>query len=98
MGRASTGGVGLWGAGLIAGSIAALVTAAGSLGALGLVGSTLPDAVTAGGAVTDALGYGFTITLLAAAACGHAERCGCRKPARVEGSRASPFNLIRHAK
>ena len=75
MGRASTGGVGLWGAGLIAGSIAALVTAAGSLGALGLVGSTLPDAVTAGGAVTDALGYGFAITLLAAAACGDAERC-----------------------
>jgi hypothetical protein len=65
----------LTGAGLISGSIAALVTAAGSLGALGLVGSTMPDAVTAGGDVTDALGYGFAITLLAAAACGLAERC-----------------------
>jgi hypothetical protein len=56
-----------WGVGLIAGPIAALVTAAGSLGALGLVGSAIPDAATAGGVVTDALGYGFAITLLAAA-------------------------------
>jgi hypothetical protein len=56
-----------WGAGLIAGPIAAVVAAGGGVGVLALGGSTIPDAATATGVATGGLGCGFAMTLLAAA-------------------------------